>query len=378
MNESTKTNPRRRGRKLLFRVGALAVGLVIAAVLAEVLVLALFGEQPKFPRRVVEAPWGIRYNEPGARYRHKSADVSIEFRINQAGMRADRDYPYEKPEGTKRIVSLGDSFAMGYEVDAADCFASVLERNLREIGENVEVLNAGVSGFSNAEESVYLEKELLKYDPDVVVLSFYSNDLKDNVRSGIFELDGETLVQKKSRYVPAGSLGNFLNSNWFFNLLSERSNAFVFLKEQATVAVKRSMEAKNEARAETEPPDARPAAQPPASPHADSPRLEQRKRLTAAILERVEELLTARGIPFVLQIIPSQPGGPDLPLDDRFPYEHFDSTHVHVVSMAKHLAPFVGKELLYWQRSHAHWTPFSHSLSAKALSQVIVEQKLLD
>ena len=71
------------------------------------------GEQPKFPWHVVEAEWGLRYNEPEARYRHKSADVNIRFRINAQGMRADHDYSYSKPEGVKRIVSLGDSFTIG-------------------------------------------------------------------------------------------------------------------------------------------------------------------------------------------------------------------------------------------------------------------------
>ena len=45
-----------------------------------------------------------------------------------------------------------------------------LEQVLRRRGYDVEVLNAGVSGFSTAEEYLYLERELFRYDPDVVVL----------------------------------------------------------------------------------------------------------------------------------------------------------------------------------------------------------------
>jgi hypothetical protein len=137
---------------------------------------------------VVEAPWGLRYNDPGSKYRHKSADGTWWFRINRQGMRDNRDFSYKKPDGVKRIISLGDSFTIGYQVDVDQTFSAVLERELQKAGHDVEVLNAGVSGFSNAEEALYLERELLKYDPDLVVLSFYSNDLTDNVRTGLFRL----------------------------------------------------------------------------------------------------------------------------------------------------------------------------------------------
>ena len=58
----------------------------------------------------------------------------------------------KKPDGVGRIISLGDSFTIGYEADVDQTFSAVLERELRKPGHDVEVLNAGVSGFSNAEE----------------------------------------------------------------------------------------------------------------------------------------------------------------------------------------------------------------------------------
>src|SRR5256885_2196488 len=92
----------RRLHTLLLRLAALVTSLLVTAGLVELVVLAVLGERPKFPRRVGGAPWGLRYNEPGARYRHKSADGTWYFHINSQGMRADRDYPYEKPAGVQR------------------------------------------------------------------------------------------------------------------------------------------------------------------------------------------------------------------------------------------------------------------------------------
>ena len=67
------------------------------------------------------------------------------------------------------------------------------------------MLNAGVSGFSSAEECLYLERELMKYRPDLVIVSFCPNDLDDNVRTGLFKLEGDQLVEGRETYVPAGA-----------------------------------------------------------------------------------------------------------------------------------------------------------------------------
>ena len=223
------------------KLSALAIACLVSVGLVEALVLIGLGEQVKFPRHVVEAPWGLRYNDPGARYRHKSADGSWSFHINRQGMRDDRDFSHEKPVDRKRILSLGDSFTVGYEVDVDETFSAVLERELRSAGHDVEVLNAGVSGYSNAEAALYLERELLNYEPDVVLLSFFHNDIVDNLRTKLFRMEAGRLETGADTYVPAGQLGNLLNSSGFFNFLSERSNAFAFLKERLTRIVKAGM-----------------------------------------------------------------------------------------------------------------------------------------
>src|SRR5439155_24560763 len=150
---------------------------------------------------------------PHAHYRHKSADFTAWFTINGQGMRGDHDYPYAKPAGTKRILSLGDSFTIGYEVAQNDCFSSVLERDLRARGYPVDVLHAGESGFGTAEEYLYLVREGIKYDPDVVLVTFWINDLVDNERSGLFAVRDGRLVQTSETYVPGGHTADVLNTS---------------------------------------------------------------------------------------------------------------------------------------------------------------------
>jgi lysophospholipase L1-like esterase len=350
---------------------ALLVGLVVSAALLEVGVLVVAGEQPKFPRHVVGAPFGLRINEPNAHYRHKSADVTVWFQINSQGMRADRDFPREKPAGTLRIVSLGDSFTIGYEVASEDTFSSVLERELRGAGLPVEVLNAGVSGYSNAEECLYLERALFDYAPDLVLVSFFANDLVDNVRADLFRLVDGKLVEGAHDYVPAGGLGDFLNTSSVFNLLSGYSNAFAMLKERANRILKARLVEANEQ-------NVRQAAE-QAQPVSDDAG-EAQRRLAAAIFERIYAATRARGIPLVIQSIPGEVRvDAEIRLAEAFPLAEFDVARegLAFVSAKELLDPWMAREQLYWTRSHFHWTPFAHRLSGEALSRVILERKLL-
>jgi len=350
------TKSRSLGRKILLRMLWLSVGCVIALVLGEVLVTLIHGPTVRFPRRVVEAPWGLRYNEPNARYGHHSPDVDVEFRINGQGMRADHDFAYQKPEGVRRIVCLGDSFTAGYEVQQEETFACVLERTLAARGHRVEVLNAGVSGFSNAEEVLYLERELWRYDPDVVLLSFFANDLDDNLRTGLFGLQDGALVARAERYVPLGRLGNFLNTNAVFNYLSEHSNLMALLKEQVTLKIKSSM-AEDVSAASTK--------------QGEDPALYQR-RLAGALVQRMLDWCRGHGKLLVVQSIPEVvPAGPSL--RDAFPYGEFsiEQDGLKFIRCEEFLSPWLGKELLYWTRSHFHWTPFAHRLAGEHLAEVI-------
>ena len=142
MSKSPRTKAKLRARLCL-----MLASIVFACLLSEGIVLLTCGEQPKFPRHVVGADFGVRINEPEAEYRHKSADVNVAFRINGQGMRADRDYSYEKAPGELRIVSLGDSFTVGYEVEFEQCFSSVLERELQAKGYSVRSSERGGLGL---------------------------------------------------------------------------------------------------------------------------------------------------------------------------------------------------------------------------------------
>jgi hypothetical protein len=270
----------------------------------------------------------------------------------------------------KRIVSLGDSFTIGYEVAFEDTFSRVLERELGRWGQRVEVLNAGVSGFGTAEECAYLERELWKYSPDLVLVSFFVNDFADSVRSDLFRLNerGE-LVPGAERYVPGGRLGDLLNENPLLAWLSGYSDAFALVKERANGLAKRELMERNLAHAQG-------AAQEAGGVPTEA--VSYDRRLVVALFDRLYQETRARGVPLVIQSIPFRKYDP-VELVESFP-EELDTQRegLWLLRTKALLDPHVGRELLYWDRSHSHWTPFSHARSGEALAELIDRNHLLE
>ncbi len=98
------------------------------------------------------------------------------WRVNEQGFRADSATLRAKPPGVKRVLCLGDSIPFGWGVDRERAYPARLAEKLRAAGTAVEVINAGVPGYSSYQVRLYLEQRLLDYAPDVVVVQVGVND----------------------------------------------------------------------------------------------------------------------------------------------------------------------------------------------------------
>ncbi len=118
---------------------------------------------------------------PNATTTVRTAEYDVTETTNGLGLRG-RETTREKPEGTKRVLLLGDSFLEGYSVAYDDLVSTQLELLLgQETSEAVEVLNAGTAGYSTDQELLYFRREGRTLEPDVTVLLFYTNDVYYNV-----------------------------------------------------------------------------------------------------------------------------------------------------------------------------------------------------
>jgi hypothetical protein len=323
---------------------ALMLGSTLAALAAgEFVVRALYKDQTvMFPRYHTDyryGPYTLRGIRPNAEFRHRSVDGTWTFVTNGRGFRDVREFAYEKPAETLRVLSLGDSHTQGYEVRQEATFSAVLERYLAKRGVRAEVLNAGVSGFSTAEALAFLENEGYKYQPDVVVLGFYANDFEDNVKADLFALDAGRLVERKFEHLPGVRLQNvvyaipgaqWLSENSYlyslaFNglwMLSKRGSTFEF----AVATKKRHSEAE--------------------------------VALAVALIERMREFCERRGIRLIVVDIPRmvRPGvaAPSLPAE-RVP-------GIELVASAELMREFEGAAELHVAHGHSHISELTHAL----------------
>lgn len=104
------------------------------------------------------------------------------LRTNALGLRED-EVAIPKPQGVVRVLSLGEGAAMGRGVEAEQTYAAVLEERLngprgpRRRGGAVEVLNAGVAGYSLWQSAEYLAIRGLALQPDVVMVYALASDM---------------------------------------------------------------------------------------------------------------------------------------------------------------------------------------------------------
>ncbi len=95
----------------------------------------------------------------------------------------DINYSPQKPPGTYRILLLGDSFAEGYGVEESQTYQATLEKKLNaQYSQTIEILNAGVQGYSPHLEYLYFLHQGLSLNPDLVILNLDLTDFSDDYR----------------------------------------------------------------------------------------------------------------------------------------------------------------------------------------------------
>jgi len=178
-----------KSREAVFGLIMLIISLLLVVGVAELGVRILFHEKKEYTlemwkyarqlKRVAADPVVGHEHVPSRSARLMGVDVSI----NSNKLR-DREIPFEKPAGTKRILMLGDSLAFGWGVDFESTSSKVLERLLND-GKTppaYEVINTGVGNYNTAMEVQYFFNEGHKYAPDLVILNYFINDAEETPR----------------------------------------------------------------------------------------------------------------------------------------------------------------------------------------------------
>ncbi len=114
---------------------------------------------------------------PSASTRRQTSEYDVTFEVNAQGLRDDPLSTLAKPDGRFRVIALGDSFTLGFTVERRDLFVDQLESWWQAEGRDVDVINAGTEGYSTDQEVLWLMEEGVAYEPDLVLLFAYENDI---------------------------------------------------------------------------------------------------------------------------------------------------------------------------------------------------------
>jgi hypothetical protein len=178
------------------RAVVLAIGLALALLSAEALVrwvlpAGFVYQHPRFRVEAVDPRDAAReFEDPllgpalrtvpegwlyalkrSLRARFGSSEFDVSFETDGLGRRT------LSPGGPDlRILGVGDSFTMGFGVEAGETFLSVAAVRLAERGVRAEAWNAGVLGYSPWNTAAYLLADGLRSDADVAVFQLWVGD----------------------------------------------------------------------------------------------------------------------------------------------------------------------------------------------------------
>jgi len=184
----------------------LVLGSVTLTLLAFELLAALLPIDPNvsadfaFYIRQVDGDVEESYNveDPYLMWRPSPGYDDGTYRINSMALRDDK-YPAEKPANTVRILALGDSSTFGHGVPLAETYHSLLEARLSKEHGPVEVINAGVTGYTAAQGWAYYHYFGEALQPDIVTFYFGPNDIKDHTLpmsdAQVLDAGGPTMVR---------------------------------------------------------------------------------------------------------------------------------------------------------------------------------------
>lgn len=139
------------------------------------------------------SPFFIYENIPNTSWTNGDKEYRAEVTYNSVGLR-DKEYSQQKQTGVFRIAVIGDSFVAGEQVNLESTFSKKLETLLNKNSQvHYEVINFGVNGYNADSELVLLKEKVKKYSPDLVILTFFFNDLDGLLNSPLITIEDEQI-----------------------------------------------------------------------------------------------------------------------------------------------------------------------------------------
>ena len=256
-------------------------------------------EPKKILREHFEQPDPVFHHRfiPGATGTWKKPEFHVTYAINSLGLR-DREISKKKPIGTKRILMLGDSFTEGNGVEAKDAFPARVQALIDggAFSTRWQVVNAGEGSYSPLLHYLLLKKQLLSLEPDLVILNLDLSDVHDDIqytKIASFDASGDPIAVRPEPKRKPGAW--YVEAAYSFkDFVKEHTRLYNFLRRHiASYFAKR----------------------PGVSSKVSDDKYAMIRdgydigdggewKLTFGYIERIHQLLAARGIPLWLSVYP--------------------------------------------------------------------------
>jgi hypothetical protein len=334
------------------------------------------------------------FHQPGVSGWVRTDEFTSFVKFNTQGLRGP-EVSIPKPAGTFRALVLGDSVVEGAQVAEDATMAGRLRTELGALagGRRVETVNAGVAGFGTGQQLLFLEREGLAYQPDLIVLVFtIANDPADNSlavarrhklaaeRRPFFVIQGDSLALQPFEAPPPEQL----------------SGVRTFLRDRSVVftALELWWIGKSVARAQG---SVVPTQAAEHEVYLNEPGDDWRQAwdVTEALLTRVQATANAADVPLLVVLSPSELQvyddlwakelgdtsqsrrrfNPDVPIDrlNEIGNRHRISL-LDLRPMFRAEVASGGPPVLF--RKDGHWTEHGHNVAARAVAASVLEHGL--
>jgi hypothetical protein len=227
------------------RVLLVLFSIALVAGFAEAALRVVYGGvTPYFVSQIVRADdqrgWAL---VPGKYdFFNSAAFTRARMSINEFGIRSGSE-PFQAAATRKRVTVFGDSFVFGEALSDGERFTEDLQRR---VGQDCEVVNAGVPGYGTGQELLLLEELRAKQVDlgETVVLVVFTNDPSDNAGLAyeslerdplkpVFEVRGEELIVTPPAPWPQLPTAQLIAD------INRKSLLFALVRTRAAIAVAR-------------------------------------------------------------------------------------------------------------------------------------------
>ncbi len=295
----------------------------------------------------------------------RSSPESYDIRTNAHGHRGP-EYTLSKPEGTLRIMILGDSFGYGLGLPYEKTLAAILAEELN----GVEILNTSVPGYATTQEYLAFKRDCMDFDPDLVIIMFCPNDVRGNISDGNKGFGSPYYLTDEAgnlvlHGVPVEPATPGQDPIWIQRLLKQSAGYRLirFRLSLLTGGLKR----------------------PGALPRLIEPRFvplvsfHEGRRITIGILRKIGDLAISRGAPTLIlsTITKEQIDSPHLYEMERLIAaeceENNDLAWLDLLPAFEREA----REEVLWLESNGHWNESAHRIASRLILTAIREKELL-